>query len=58
MLNHFVTTFSALLFICVLSPILMVIASFIIVRVGLVDPVLHVYRFFRADALDEPFEPV
>lgn len=58
MLNYFVTTLSALLFICILSPLLMVYAFFIIIRVGAVDPLMRLYRLFRENAQHDPLEPI
>lgn len=58
MLNHFVITLSALFFICILSPLLMVYAFFIIIRVGAVDPLMRVYALFHDEMQHDPFEPV
>lgn len=56
MFNHFVLLLSALLFIGILSPILVLYALAIIVYVGVVNPLAHVYRIFRYGIEYDPVE--
>ncbi|HKB58886.1 MAG TPA: hypothetical protein VKC56_02460 [Gallionellaceae bacterium] len=55
-LNHFVLLLSAALFIGILSPILVLYVLAIIVYVGVINPLAHVYRIFRYGIEYDPVE--